>query len=491
MSFGENFPHQKKAFKTMAHKILIAEKDSETLALLEARLKARGYDVFIAMYSDEAIRLVQKMRFDLILIGSAMEPIEGMELSQKAKRAQIGLSASIILLADEGELSELILTQDRGFDDFLIKPFDPFSLQLRVALNLTRARERLQANPLTGLPGSAAIEANINRRIERNEWFSVCYVDINHFKSFNDRYGFERGDNVIRQLAQLLGRILEKTGAVRNGFIGHIGGDDFIVVLNSEYEEKFAQECLQEFDRIIPTCYDEADRKQRSVMIKNRNGVPVSFPLMSLSIATVSNQNRPYRNMAEIARDAAEVKSYLKTQPGSHYLQDRRARPVTSLEESLDLLSKAGNKADKPDTTKPLGQMLIEIGLITPEQLEQAIRRHVETGERIGQILIRMKLVSSSDVGRCLQEKLSIDYVSLKNHMLTEDLARILDEEFIRTHRVVPIALQEGQLELAMVDPVDRDTIEAIKEMSGLKVIPKFALENEFEEFLERNQIRF
>ena len=472
----------------MAQNILIAEKDSATLALLETRLKTRGYDVFVAMYSDEAVRLVQKMRFDLILMGSSMERTEGMELSQKVKRVQTGVGTPIILLADEGEMSQLMLTQERGFDDFLIKPFDPFSLQLRVALNLTRARERLQANPLTGLPGSAAIEENINRRIERNEFFSVCYIDINHCKSFNDRYGFERGDGVLRHVAQLLARVLEKVGADRNGFLGHIGGDDFIVVVNSEHEAKFAQECLQEFDRIIPTYYDDADRKQRSVFVKNRNGVPVSFPIMSLSIAVVTNQNQPYRNMAEIARDAAEVKSYLKTQPGSHYLQDRRAKPVTSLEESLEVLAQTESKVD---ATKPLGQMLLDVGLITKEQLKQAIKRHVETGERIGQILIRMKVVASSDVGHYLQEKLSIGYVSLKNHVLTEDLMRILDEEFVRSRRVVPLALQNNQLELAMVDPVDHETISAIEEMSGFKVVPKFALENEFEEFLERNQIKF
>jgi diguanylate cyclase (GGDEF)-like protein len=467
---------------------LIAEKDSQTLTLLETRLRARGFDVFVAMYSDEAVRLVQKMRFDLILISSAMERTDGMELAQKIRRAQTGMGAPIILLTEGGELSQLVLSQERGFDDFLIKPFDPFSLQLRVNLNLTRARERLQANPLTGLPGNAAIEEHIHRRIERNEFFSVCYMDVNHFKSFNDRYGFERGDAVLRHIAQLLGRVLEKIGADRTGFLGHIGGDDFLAVVSPELETKFAREALQEFDRIIPTYYDDSDRKQRSVFVKNRNGVPVSYPIMSLSIATVTNQNCSYRNLSEIARDAAEVKSYLKTQPGSHYLQDRRAKPVTSLEESLEVLAQTETKAD---ANKPLGQMLLELGLITKDQLKQAIRRHVETGERIGQVLIQMNAVTSSDVGKCLQEKFNINYASLKNHMLSEDLIRVLDEEFIRSRRVVPISLQDNRLELAMVDPVDRETIDAIEEMSGLKVIPKFTLENEFEEFLERNQIRF
>ena len=471
----------------MPHKILVAEKDSTALALVETRLRARGYDVFLATHSDEAIRLVQKVRFDLVLIGSSMESIDRMDLAQRIKGSSAGLSIPIILMAEENELRHLVSSEERGFDDFLIKPFDAFSLQLRIVLNLTRARERLQANPLTSLPGGIAIEENIHKRLERNEYFSVCYIDINHFKSFNDRYGFDRGDRVIRHLAQLIVRSLEKCGTDQNSFVGHIGGDDFIAVIDPECETHFAQECLQEFDRIIPTYYDEMDRKRKSVLVKNRNGVPVSFPLMSLSIAAITNQFRPYRNLGEIARDAAEVKGYLKTQPGSHYLRDRRAEPMRSIEESLEVLS---TDQEKRKIAKPLGQMLLDVGLITEEELNQAVRRHIETGERIGQVLIRMNVVTSGDVGRFLEEKMSVSYVGLKNHMLSEDLARILSEEFIRTHGVVPLSLEGNSLELAMMDPVDRNTIQAVEETTGLQVAPKFMLENEFEEFLERNHLR-
>ncbi|OGW86669.1 MAG: hypothetical protein A3A81_03005 [Omnitrophica bacterium RIFCSPLOWO2_01_FULL_45_10b] len=285
----------------------------------------------------------------------------------------------------------------------------------------------------------------------------------------------------------MITRCLETSKADKNSFVGHIGGDDFIAILDSDSEARFAQECLQEFDRIIPTYYEEIDRKRKAVLVKNRNGVPVSFPLMSLSIAAVTNQYRPYRNMSEIARDAAEVKSYLKTQPGSHYLRNRRAEPVRSLEESLEVISTLQEKQKIP---KPLGQMLLEVGLITEEELNQAVRRHVETGERIGQVLIRMNAVASADIGRFLEEQLSIPFASLKNHALSEDLARILTDEFIRTHRVVPLSLKGNSLELAMVDPVDRGTMDAIREMTGLNVLPKFVLENEFEEFLERNHLR-
>ncbi len=470
----------------MAHKILLAEREEATLHLIETRLKARDYEVFLAMHSDEALRLVQKIKFDIALIGSSMDRIDGLDLSIKIKQSLRGISMPIIFIASENEVRELILSRERGFDDFLIKPFDALSLQLRIELNLTRSRERLQANPLTNLPGNIAIEEHIKKRIRKNEFFSVCYLDINHFKSFNDRYGFERGDRVIQHVAQLIAKCLEKTGASKNSFLGHIGGDDFVAVVDSDYEAVFAQECLQEFDRIMPAHYEEADRKKKQVMIKNRNGVPCAFPLVSLSIAAVNNQYRAYRNLGEIARDAAEVKSYLKTQPGSHYLQDRRSKPMKTLQESLDILSAPSEKA----TCKPLGQTLLEFGLISEEELNHAVKLHLETGERLGQVLIRMKAVSSEEVGKALEGKFSVSYINLQNHQLSGDLVRVLSEEFIRTQQVVPLSIEDEKLVLAMVDPVNREVIRAVEEMTGLKVVPKFILENDFESFLERNHLR-
>src|SRR3989338_998687 len=178
-----------------APKILIADKDSNTLDLVEMRLQVRDYEVFVATHSDEAVRLAQKVRFDLVFLSSTMEQVDGLDLCRKIKQCSANFGVPVILLAEAREIRQLALSPERGVDDFLIKPFDAFSLQLRVELTMMRARERLQANPLTSLPGSLAIESEIKRRIERNDLFSVCYLDINHFKSFNDHYGFDRGDS--------------------------------------------------------------------------------------------------------------------------------------------------------------------------------------------------------------------------------------------------------------------------------------------------------
>jgi GSPII_E N-terminal domain. len=200
------------------------------------------------------------------------------------------------------------------------------------------------------------------------------------------------------------------------------------------------------------------DRKRKAVLVKNRNGVPCSFPLMSVCIAAITNQHKPYQNLAEIACDAAEVKAYLKTQPGSHYLRDRRTEPMGSMDQTLDMFAgpEEAPLEPKPEKPKPLGQILLDIGLITEAELSQAVRRHVETGERIGQVLVRMNALSSADLGRCLAEKLGIPYISLGEHVLDDELGELLSDKVIRHRHIVPLAVEEGRLVLAMVNPLDR-----------------------------------
>ncbi len=464
-------------------KILVAGRDAEILSLVETRLKVRKYEVFLATHSDEAVRLAEKMRFDLVLISTSMDEVGHMDLCLKVKQVSANFSVPVILIAHQEELRHLVLSPERGFDDFLLEPFDAFALQLRVELNLLRARERLQANPLTNLPGTFACEENIKRRVERGEPFSVCYLDIDHFKSFNDRYGFERGDAVIKHTARILNRCLARVEALKDSFVGHIGGDDFIVALDSDRESDFAHLCLHEFDRIMPTYYDETDRKRRSLFVKNRSGVPCSFPLMSISIAAVCNKPIRYSNLAQIARVAAEVKEYLKTQPGSHYLRDRRTEQLKTLEEISVVLE---TEKISENESKPFGQHLLEAGLITEEELIQAVGRHVETGERLGQVLIRMNLVATNDIGQCLAEKMGVEYVSLKNHEPDEALFDLIPWTFVKRHQAVPIALESGALVLAMVDPLNQKAIGEMKEMCALPIKPRLALENEFDEFLEK-----
>lgn len=467
--------------------ILIAEKDEILRSLIRTRLQARHYEVLEAGSSEDAMRILENGRLDLILISNEMERVGGSRLIEKIRQKPHFATIPVILLIEENKIAELVTSHDYGFDDFLIKPFDPLVLQLRVAMNITRSRQCMEANALTHLPGNVSIERTVRQAIQSGEKFSVLYLDINNFKSFNDRYGFEKGDDVIRQTAQILGQTAEAVAPKSKCFIGHIGGDDFVVLLPLEKEEAFARHFIAEFDRIIPTYYSEADQKRGFVRLKDRRGKQSTFPLMSCSVAACNNYYRQYKNLGEIAQDAAEVKSFLKSQPGSHYLRDRRSAQVRGVAEALEILAPEAEETKIQESTMdPLGQVLINAGLISQEQLTDALKKHLQTGKRLGQVLIAMNAVRSEDVGRMLEKRLNVPYVSLRRFQMTREVQRLFTLEFIRAHRVLPLETVGDKIRLGMCDPFDLRTIDSIERITGLKPVPCLALEDEFEEFLDR-----
>ncbi|MCM8775105.1 MAG: diguanylate cyclase [Candidatus Omnitrophica bacterium] len=468
-------------------RILVAEKDPAVRSLIITRLVHRHYEVIECSQSEDVLRALERERADLILISTQMERVGGKLLIERIRERSHLASVSVIVMAEEDQLAELLMIKERGFDDFLIKPFSPLDLQLRVALNIARNHEKIRTNALTHLPGNHTIEKIIRKKIEEGEKFSVLYVDINHFKSFNDLYGFEKGDNVIRQTANILLQTAEKVLPNEDCFVGHIGGDDFIVVLGVEHEEAFARTFIAEFDRIIPTYYNEAHQKQGYVRVTNRRGKRETVPLMSCSVAACNNVRRPYKNLGEIAQDAAEVKNFLKMQPGSHYLRDRRHEPLDRLEKAAELLVQDAKNKKEPSRIDPLGQALMNAGLINQEALDAALKRHLETGKRLGQTLIDMNLIHSDDVGAMLEKKLGVPYVSLMKTAISREMIRLFTLEFMKSHRVVPLEITQQGLRLALCDPFDLRTLDAIENITGLKPVPCLALEDEFEEFIERH----
>jgi diguanylate cyclase (GGDEF)-like protein len=469
-------------------RILVAEKDASVRSLIATRLKTRRYEVTETADSEEVLRLLERNPTDLILLSTEMERIGGKLVIEKIRQIPSFNTIPVILMTGEESIADLVMSQERGFDDFLIKPFNPLVLQLRVALNISRARSRVEANALTHLPGNPSIERVIRKKIESGEKFSVLYMDINHFKSFNDRYGFDKGDDVLRQMATLLIQTAQSFGD-EDCFVGHIGGDDFIVVSSLEREEAFARRVIAEFDRIMPTYYNEADRKRGYIRATNRQGKPENQPLMSCSIAACNNEHRIYTSIGEIAQDAAEVKAFLKSQSGgSHYLRDRRSSPIREVKEALEILAPDMPDQKKDEPVDPLGRVLLNAGLINQDQLSAALKRHFETGQRLGQVLIAMNAVKSEDVGHMLEKKLNVPYVSLKTVKPSREMLRLFSMDFVRSHRVVPVEVTKEGLRLGMCDPFDLKTLDAIERITNLKPIPCLALEDEFIEFVERQQ---
>ncbi len=181
----------------------------------------------------------------------------------------------------------------------------------------------LDASPLTRLPGGIAIENVLKKRLESDSPIALCVLDLDNFKAFNDRYGYARGSEVIKETARIIENAVKQKG-VPEDFIGHVGGDDFVVITTPDYMRAVSEEIIEKFDFRIPEFYDPLDRNRGYIRGKTRQGIEMEFPIMSISIAIVTNERRKLSNPLEASEIAAELKDYAKTIPRSVYVVDKR-----------------------------------------------------------------------------------------------------------------------------------------------------------------------
>jgi GGDEF domain-containing protein/CHASE3 domain sensor protein len=181
----------------------------------------------------------------------------------------------------------------------------------------------LDASPLTRLPGGVAIENVLKKRLENKHTLAFCLIDLDNFKSFNDRYGYAQGSELLKVTAIIIEEAV-KTRGDPDDFVGHIGGDDFVVITVPERMRIVSEDIIANFDRRIPKFYDDGDRKNGYIQGKNRQGVEMRFPLITISIAIVTNERRVLVSPLEASEIAAELKDYAKTIPKSVFVIDKR-----------------------------------------------------------------------------------------------------------------------------------------------------------------------
>ena len=228
----------------------------------------------------------------------------------------------VILMADAENPDSSAKGLEAGADEVVTASGADRETWLRLELVLRRADRDVSVHPTTRLPGTVQIERDLAERIRAGEEFAICYADLDHFKEFNDRYGYNNGDKVILLLSRMLREIVRALAPT--GFVGHIGGDDFIFIVPLADLEACCDEIVNVFDELIPYQYNEEDRKVGYFLGKDRRGSIHRIPLMTLSIGVVTNQFQDFTHTAQVSELAAEMKAYAKTLPGTVYVVDRR-----------------------------------------------------------------------------------------------------------------------------------------------------------------------
>ena len=306
-------------------RLLIAEDERNLREILSLQLSVAGYEVLEAPDGETALARASEELPDLVLLDVMMPKMDGFEVCRRMRASLLTRHIPIIMLTAKTQAEDKIIGLEGGANDYVTKPWQAQELVLRIRNVLEWSKQQRAASPLTGLPGNLTINDELKRRLSANEPFGMLQIDIDHFKSFNDHYGYTHGDEVIRLLARILAETAQANGRVQD-FVGHIGGDDFVLVTDPERGEEAATEVIDRFNAAVPKLYAAEDRERGYIEVPNRRHVPERFPLMSLTIALIRTDRMPVTHLAELVDIAQELKEHGKGIPGSVVVGERRAR---------------------------------------------------------------------------------------------------------------------------------------------------------------------
>ena len=303
-------------------RILLADDDPEILILLKDFLAQSGFSVETATDGLDALDKIRSSSPDIAVLDRHMPGLDGFSVCRLLRQDPLFEHLPLIILSAAAERESKIAGLDLGADDFVAKPVDLDELLARIRMILRRTKKGLDANPLTHLPGNASIENRIQIALRNNRPLAVLYLDLNEFKAYNDAYGYEAGNRVIQETGRLLIRIKKESGAV--DFVGHIGGDDFIVLTAPADMEAIAARITGEFDKLSPGFYTPEDRSRGKITSTDRRGRVREFTFISVAIGVCHNAGRALESFAQISQIGTELKRYAKEKGGSVYVIDRR-----------------------------------------------------------------------------------------------------------------------------------------------------------------------
>lgn len=303
-------------------RVLVGDADTALARFVAIDLEAEGFTVELLSDGAQVLERALVSRPDLVLLDVALPVIGGVEVLRRLRAHPPTSSLPVVLVSSDAQAAERVLGILAGADDFLVKPYDVLEVVARIAGVLRRTADHRALSPLTGLPGNHRIDVEIASRAASQPSYAVCHVDLDEFKAFNDAYGFQRGDGILLMLARCLQEAVGRAGSPP-AFLGHVGGDDFIVVCTAAQAEPLCDDALRAFDEQVPGHYDAADVARGWLEVIDRRGELRRHPLVSVSVGVASHVggNRDHR---AVVAAASEMKTVAKGVPGSLVAVDRR-----------------------------------------------------------------------------------------------------------------------------------------------------------------------
>lgn len=307
-------------------RVLVADDDEDLRVVLSTSLRHHGYDVTAVADGVQALVAARRGDHDIALLDVVMPGLDGLTATRSLRADPRTSDLPIILVTARARGRDKVDGLGQGADDYITKPFDDEELVARIEAALRRSALMRQVSPLTGLPGNSRIEGELERRLLVGSPFWLLYCDLNRFKAYNDAYGFLEGDRVLRTFAEVLvATVVEETPT--DGFVGHVGGDDFVVVTGHERAEQLAAAVCARFDAAVPDFYDDDARARGWIEVEDRRGELSRVGHVSVDIGIARAVPDRIAHVGELVARATEMKHVAKlgADGASTYVVDRRA----------------------------------------------------------------------------------------------------------------------------------------------------------------------
>ena len=306
----------------MVNEVYIIDDDETSILVFKELFREDKQYKFVSVNTD-SIDVALKNIPSLIVINEDAVDVDVVKLCRKIRKDENNMITPVIVVSSNSSRMHRMEILNEAVEYFIKKPVDEGYLYYTVK-NLTRLLAiNRRVSPLTGLPGNVQIQAELKKHLMKQEEFSVMCLDLDNFKAYNDEYGFLKGDEVIKYTANVITKCIHNDFN-QIGFVGHIGGDDFIAIVPYKDTEALCQQIIARFDKGIKSFYNEADIENGYIEIANRKGIVEKFPLVSISIAVVVADKNRFDNILEIGDVSAQVKHAVKSVLGSSYAIDRR-----------------------------------------------------------------------------------------------------------------------------------------------------------------------